>query len=104
LYGAPNEQTFGVNIAFDTGGDEAAKMNWWGANNTFKFDKLITAWVTRGANGYQGTIGVGDASGARAKQFNNLSENNLQIKIEGDSILIGLKRADLTDKLKMNLI
>lgn len=104
LYGAPNEQTFGVNIAFDTGGDEAAKMNWWGANNTFKFDKLITAWVTRGANGYEGTMGVADASGARVKQFNNLSENNLQLKIEGDSILVGFKRTDITDKLKMNVI
>lgn len=104
LYGAPNEQTFGVNIALDTGGEEASKMNWWGGNNTFKFDKLITAWVRRGANGYQGTIGVGDASGSRARQFNNLSQNNLQLKIEGDSILVGVKRSDLTDKLKMNLI
>jgi pimeloyl-ACP methyl ester carboxylesterase len=104
LYSAPNEQTFGVSIMFDTGGDEAAKMNWWGANNTFRFDKLLTAWVTRGANGFQGTIGVSDAQGARAKQFNNLSKSNLQLKVEDDSILIGVKRADLTDKLKMNLI
>src|SRR5205085_10980138 len=32
LYGKPNEQAFGVNVAFDTGVDEASKMNWWGAN------------------------------------------------------------------------
>src|SRR5437588_6049327 len=100
LYGLPNEQAFGVNLVFDTGGDEAAKMNWWGANKAFKFDKLMTVWVTRGANGYEGTIGVGDAAGVKAKQFNNLLQNNLQIRAEGDSVLIGVKRTDVTDKLK----
>ena len=104
LYGRLNEQAFGVNIAVDTGGDDAAKMNWWGENKDFKFDKLVTAWVTRGDSGYQGTIGVGDAAGSKARNFNNLVQNNLQIRIEGDSIVIGLKRTDLTDKMKMNLI
>ena len=104
LYGAPNEQAFGVNLAFDTGGDDAAKMNWWGANKDFKFDRLVTAWVTRGESGYQGTIGVGDAAGVQAKQFNNLLQNNLQIRVEGDAILIGVKRTDITDKFKLKLI
>src|SRR5207253_8596340 len=63
LYGKPNEQAFGVNIVVDTGADDAARMNWWGANKDFKFDKLITAWVTRVNGSYQGTIGVGDAAG-----------------------------------------
>src|SRR5258708_8103471 len=104
LYGKANEESFGVNIVVDTGADEAAKMNWWGANKDFKFDKLVTAWVTRSNGGYQGTIGVGDAAGAKAKKFNNLLQNNLQIRVEGDSILVGMKRTDLTDKMKMNLI
>jgi hypothetical protein len=104
LYGKPDEGGFGVNIVVDTGGDDAAKMNWWGANKDFKFDKLVTAWVTRSESGYEGTIGVGDAAGVKAKNFNNLLQNNLQIRIEGDSMVIGLKRTDLTDKMKMNLI
>jgi len=104
LYGTPNEQAFGVNLAFDTGGDDMAKMNWWGANKAFKFDRLVTAWVTRGESGYQGTIGVGDAMGAQAKQFNNLRQNNLQIRVEGDTIVIGVKRTDITDKVKMKLL
>src|SRR5713101_4583781 len=102
LYGKPIEESFGVNIVVDTGADDAAKMNWWGANKEFKFDKLVTAWVTRGDGGYQGTIGVGDATGAKAQNFNNLLQNNLQIRVEGDSIVIGVKRTDLTEK--MNLI
>lgn len=104
LYGAPNDQVFGVNIVVDTGGDESAKMNWWGANKAFKFDRLLTVWVTRGSSGYQGTIGVGDATGVKAKQFNNLRQDNLQIRIEDDSILIGVKRTDVTEKVKMNLL
>jgi pimeloyl-ACP methyl ester carboxylesterase len=104
LYGKPHEEAFGVNIVVDTGAEDTAKMNWWGANKDFKFDKLVTAWVTRGNGGYQGTIGVGDATGAKAQNFNNLLQNNLQIRVEGDSILIGVKRTDLTDKMKMNLI
>jgi pimeloyl-ACP methyl ester carboxylesterase len=104
LYGKPNEESFGVNIVVDTGAEDGAKMNWWGANKDFKFDKLVTAWVTRGNGGYQGTIGVGDATGANAQNFNNLLQNNVQIRAEGDSIVIGVKRTDLTDKMKMNLI
>ena len=104
LYDAPNAEGFGVNIALDTGGDDAGKMNWWGANKAFRFDKLVTAWVTRRDNGFQGTIGVGDAAGAQAKQFNNLLQNDLQIRVEGDSILIGVKRTDITDKLQMKLV
>ena len=104
LYGKPNEASFGVNIVVDTGADEAARMNWWGANKDFKFDKLVTAWVTRANGGYQGTIGVGDVAGVKARNINNLLHDDLQIRVEGDSILIGIKRTDLTDKMKMNLI
>jgi pimeloyl-ACP methyl ester carboxylesterase len=104
FYGAVNEQAFGVNILFDTGGDDAAKMNWWGGNKNFRFDKLLTANVTRGASGYQGTIGVADVAGVNAKQLNNLHQNNLQIRVEGDSIVIGVKRTDITDQLKLKLV
>ena len=104
LYGQPNEESLGVNIAVDTGTDAAAKMNWWGANKDFQFDKLVTVQVARESGGYKGTIGVGDAAGARAKNFNNLFQNNLEIRVEGDSILIGVKRTEVTEKMKMNLI
>ena len=115
LYTPVNEQAFGVNIAFDTSGDESAKspdslapsvtkMNWWGSNKDFKFNRLLTAWVTRGEKGYQGTIGIGDAAGAKAKNFNNLMQDNLRIRTERDAIIIGVKRTDITDKMKMNLI
>src|SRR5438445_5666555 len=107
LYGQPNKAAFGVNLVIDTGGDDSTKMNWWGANKTFRFDKIVTAYVTnrdKGDQGFEGTIGVGDAAGVSTKQLTNLRQNNLQIRVEGDSIVIGVKRTDITDKLKMNLI
>jgi len=104
LYGQPNERAFGVNVVIDTGGDDSTKMNWWGGNKNFKFDRLVTANVTRGDKGYEGTIGVGDAAGVSAKQMTNLRQNNLQILVEGDSIVIGVKRTDITDKMTMKLI
>jgi pimeloyl-ACP methyl ester carboxylesterase len=104
LYGQPNQQAFGVNVVVDSGGAEGNKVNWWGANKAFKFDKLITAWVTRDAGTFQGIIGVGDARGVSTKQFNNLSQNNLTIRLENESIIITLKRTDLTDKTRFNLI
>jgi len=103
LYGQPG-QSFGVNIAVNSGASDVTRVSWWGSNNGFKFDRLVTAWVTRQGDGYQGIIGVADASGVNAKQFNNLSRNNLRIRVEGDSVIIGVKRTDITDKMKMNLI
>jgi pimeloyl-ACP methyl ester carboxylesterase len=104
LFGTPNADAFGVNIAVDTTVTDAARMNWWGANRDFTFDRLVTAWVTRSDDGYSGTIGISDAAGARDKHLTNVRRNNLQVRVEGNSILIGLKRTDLTDMMKMNLI
>jgi pimeloyl-ACP methyl ester carboxylesterase len=104
VYGKPNEQAFGVNIAFDTGENDAAKLNWWGTNNAFRFDKLLIAWVTRRPNGYQGMMGVGDAAVSKEKVVENLRQNNLQLSVEGEAIVIGVKRTDVTDKLKMKMV
>jgi pimeloyl-ACP methyl ester carboxylesterase len=104
LYGRLNAQSFGVTLAFATGGDEIPKMNWWGANKSFKFDRLVSANVTRGDKGYEGTIGVADIAGVNAQQLTNIRKNNLQIEVAGDSIVIGVKRTDITGNLKMNLV
>jgi pimeloyl-ACP methyl ester carboxylesterase len=104
LYGQPNDRAFGVSLAIDTGGDDSTKMNWWGANKTFRFDRLVTANVMRSDKGFEGTIGVADAAGVNTHQLTNLKQNNLQIRTEGDSIVIGVKRTDITDKMAMKLI
>lgn len=104
LYAAPDRAAFGVNIVVDTGASDDSKMNWWGRNKQFKFDKLLTVWITETGGVRQGTIGVGDPSGVKARIFNNLLQNNVEIRFENDSVILGIKRTDLTDKMKMNLI
>jgi pimeloyl-ACP methyl ester carboxylesterase len=104
FYGKPNDQAFGLSLFVDTGADDTNKMNWSRGNRNFKFDTVITADVTRSANGYEGTIGVGDVAGIKAEQRTNLRQNNLRIRTEGDSIIIGVKRSDITDKTKINFI
>jgi len=104
VYGRPNAESFGLTIAFATGGDEIPKTNWWGANKNFKFDRLLSANVTRSDKGYEGTIGVADVAGVNDHQLTNLKQNNLQISVTGDAILIGVKRTDITDNLKMSLV
>jgi pimeloyl-ACP methyl ester carboxylesterase len=104
LFGRPDADAFGVNIAVDTGADDSDRTNWWGANKEFRFDRLVTAWVTRVDGVYKGAIGISDAAGAREKRLTNLKRNNLELRVERDSILIGLKRSDLTDRMKMNVV
>jgi len=104
LYGAVPARAFGVNVVIDTGNSNTEKMNWWGSNKDFQFDRLITAWVKRTTSGYQGTVGVADAAGARAKNFTNLHQNDVQLRVEANSVLLGIKRADVTDGMKMKLI
>jgi len=104
FYGKPNDQAFGLRIFIDTGADDANKMDWSRGNRNFKFDTVVTADVTRGANGYAGTIGVGDVAGIKSEQPTNRRQNNLQLRVEGDSIIIGLKRTDITDKTKLNFV
>jgi len=103
LYSGPTPDAFQVNIAVDTGAKDS-KMNWWGANTEFSFDRLVTIWVTRGDGGYHSTSGISDADGARHKQFTNLKENSVELRVDGDAILIGVKRSDLTDAMTMNVI
>lgn len=104
LFGKPNEQAFGVNVAIDTGVDDAAKVSWWGANTSFKFDRLLTAWVTRVGDRYEGMMGVDDPPGLNTAPSKNALRNNLEVRVEGDAIVIGVKRTDITDKMKMNVV
>src|SRR5262249_7342626 len=68
LYGTPNKDGFGVNLVFDTAGDDAAKMKWWGANTAFPFDRIVTPWGARGDKSHEGTIGGGETAGGKKRQ------------------------------------
>jgi hypothetical protein len=48
----------GVNLVLDTDGDPENGTPWWGKNTSFKFDRLVTAWVFVAQDHYEGMIGV----------------------------------------------
>ena len=102
VYGNLHQSAIGINVAVDTG--LLSKMNWWGANAQFSFDKLLTAWVTRTNSGYEGTIGLADMTGVQAKRFNNLASKTVQVWVRGNAIVLGVKRSELTDKMKFDVI
>jgi hypothetical protein len=52
----------GVNVALDVDGDPANGTPWWGRNTGFRFDRLVTAWITDNGSGYQGQLGIADAT------------------------------------------
>ena len=58
---APNDRWLGLNAVLDVDGDPANGQAWWGANSSFKFDRLVTVWCIRVAEGCQGYIGVASA-------------------------------------------
>ena len=57
----PHDRWIGMNLALDVDGDPENGFAWWGANNSFKFDRLVTVWCFRVADGCQGYIGLADA-------------------------------------------
>lgn len=103
LYGLPREDHFNVTVAIDSGAPGAEKVHWWGANKDFTFDRLVTASVTRANRGYRGTIGLANSAGIKAATVNNVLQTDANIRVEGDAVLFGIKRADLTGVMQMSL-
>ena len=97
---------FGVNIVLDTDGNPNNGGAWWGSNGGFRYDRLITAWVTRSGQSYVGTIGVADPAGVAAEDFGNLYRNNLQVIVDEsqNSYLIGVLRSDIDTDVSMRAI
>jgi hypothetical protein len=65
----PHDRWIGMNLALDTDGDPTNGFAWWGANTAFKFDRIVTVWCFRVADGCQGYIGIGDAAQAASGTF-----------------------------------
>jgi hypothetical protein len=57
-----SEQWAGMNLALDVDGDPNNGTPWWGHNKAFRFDRLVTAYINDIGSGYQGQLGIADAS------------------------------------------
>lgn len=86
---------FGINIIMNIAG-AGATGTWWGnQNSSFKYNRLITVWMS---NPPMGTVGVTDASGAAANNFTKIAGAN-KVTVIGDNTAktytIRIKRTDI---------
>jgi hypothetical protein len=97
----PLPRSFGTNIVVNRTGDPASGRQWWGTGSTFRFDRLVTAWITRDGGRYFGRVGVTDDDGSRAGRLAKItSDVQLAMADDNRSVMIGVPLAalDLTDK------
>jgi hypothetical protein len=96
----PLPPSFGVNIVVNRSGDPATGMKWWGNGSTARFDRLVTAWITRNGDRYFGRVGVTDDLGSRGARLMKIPAD-IQIAMAGDnrSVMIGVPKSalELTD-------
>jgi len=62
LQAPPPASWFGMNVALDVDGKPDNGAAWWGLNKSFHYDRLLTAYLSRGAGYWQGFVGVADAA------------------------------------------
>jgi hypothetical protein len=97
----PLPRSFGVNIVINRSGDPATGMRWWGGGSTFRFDRLVTAWISRDGDRYFGRVGLTDDDGARGARLMKIpADIALAMSADNRSVMIGVPRdaAGLTDK------
>ena len=102
---APDEQWLGINIAIDADLDPDNGTNWWGTNQEFKFDRLVTAYLNESGGYWQGPLGIADAAGVADFNMNNLS-HDVAVAVDRDSpaLMVGVPRRSLDPDGRMRLI
>ena len=103
----PDPDAFGVNLMVDVDQNQATGMNWWGGNNKFTFDKLVTVWLRKGSDGrYYGPVGISSAEFARRQRLTKLGDRNVRFGMQAEtkSIIFGFKRTDLDEARKLNIV
>ena len=92
----PLPRSFGVNVVINRSGDPATGMRWWGTGSTFRFDRLVTAWISRDGDRYFGRVGVTDDDGARGSRLTKIPADILLAMANDDrSVILGVPRAAL---------
>jgi len=96
---------FGVNVAVDTDLDPDNGASWWGSNAGFRFDRLLTAYLSRGTTYWQGAFGLSDAEAVARFDLSALdAELAIGIDREHDALLLGLPWRQLDSDGRFRLI
>lgn len=104
LAAAPDPARIGMNLALDLDGDPDNGPNWWAGNRGFRYDRLVTVWVARGADGkYRGSVGVADAADIVAGRFATSPVGTVSFAVDAanDALLVGVKRSALADPMRV---
>lgn len=99
----PLPRSLGVNLVINRSGDTTQGAQWWGAT-PFRFDRLVTAWISRDGDRYFGTVGVTDADGVRGMRMAKIpADIQLATDNGGRTLILSVPRAvlGLTDASRM---
>jgi hypothetical protein len=91
----PHGRWMGVNAVLDVDGDPANGKPWWGANSTFKFDRIVSVWCMNVGDGCEGMIGVADADQATTgvlSDDNGSAGIRIAIDKERRAFIVGVPR------------
>lgn len=93
---------YGLNIVLDVTG-AGAQGTWWGnQNSSFKYNRLITAWISSGT---MGVVGITDPAGAASNNYTKIangSKINIAIDAATKTYTLGMKRTDIYNGATLN--
>ena len=104
LAAAPDPSRIGMNLAIDFDDDPANGGSWWAGNRGFRYDRVVTVWVARGADGrYRGSSGVADAADIVRGRFTTSPAGTVAFAVdaENQALLVGVKRDLLKKKMRV---
>jgi hypothetical protein len=69
LRDAPPSAWLGLNLALDVDGDDTNGTPWWGVNTAFHFDRLVSVYLFKIGDSYQGMAGTSDSAAVAQGEF-----------------------------------
>jgi tetratricopeptide (TPR) repeat protein len=104
LAAAPDPAHIGMNLAIDLDGDPANGGSWWAGNRGFRYDRVVTVWVARGADGkYRGSSGVADAADIVRGRFTTSAPGAVAFAVDAENhaLLVGVPRDRLKGRMRV---
>lgn len=91
-----------VSVSLDVDADQSTGGPWFGSNQQFKVDLMISCGPVRQGNGYAGYNGTTDDNGIKKRNWMNVKEDNIKFYFSPStkSIIIGAKRSDIKPGVK----
>lgn len=80
--GEPRQDFLGLNVAMDIDEDPANGTAWWGTNREFRFDRLVTAYLFRAGDRWQGSFGVADSAGVARGDMGSLARDEVVFGVD----------------------